>query len=194
MVNVFIITQRDYEKGENIMPYSSLAGKQKLFEYIVTTIPVESKIIDIGAGSGWYYDYLIEHNYLNMDAIEAFEPYIEKFKLRNKYDNVYLINALDFDYSKGKYDVVILGDILEHLSEEKARVLLDKIFPYVKIIIVSVPYNCVQGIEYGNILETHLQPDLTKEKFEKLYPEFRCIADDTVEGFHVGVWVWEKKE
>lgn len=174
------------------MPYSSPAGKQKLFEYIVANVSVDSKIIDIGAGSGRYCEILTEQNFMHIDAIEAFAPYIEQFKLRNKYNNVYSVNALDFDYSKGNYDLAILGDVLEHFSEEKARILLDKIFPYVKTIIVSVPYNCVQGIAYDNILEAHLQPDLTREKFEKLYPEFRCIDDDRDGEFHVEVWVWEK--
>jgi len=175
------------------MPYSSPVGKQKLFEYIVDNIHIDSKILDVGAGSGGYCDVLTAHNFTNIDAIEVFEPYIEEFKLKNKYDNVYNINALDFDYSKGQYDVAILGDILEHLNEEKARTLLDKIFPHVKTIIVSVPYNCIQGMVHDNILETHLQPDLTKEKFEKLYPEFRCIEDADDGEYHIGIWVWEKK-
>ena len=175
------------------MPYSSPAGKRKLFEYIYSRVPISSKILDVGAGSGIYHEMLSRNGYDNMDAIEAFPNYILDFYLRDKYNNVYQINALDFDYSKGDYDLVILGDILEHLSEEDARILLDKIFPYAKTIVVSVPYNSIQGTEYGNKLEIHLQPELTKEKFKELCPEFTCIADETIGEYHVGMWIWEKE-
>ena len=130
--------------------------------------------------------------YYNVEAIEIFQPYIEKYNLKSMYKEVYYVDAIDFDYSNKNYKLIILGDIIEHLSEEQARVLLNKLFLYTDNIIISVPYNSVQGEEYGNIHEIHLQPALNKERFEELYPEFICIWEEKKLQEHIAIWLWTK--
>jgi 2-polyprenyl-3-methyl-5-hydroxy-6-metoxy-1,4-benzoquinol methylase len=76
-------------------------------------------ILDIGAGSGTYADALKNAGYSKtIDAVEVWPQYIEKYYLKKKYRNVFhqdVRTRTDFDY-----DVVIFGDILEHMTKEEA--------------------------------------------------------------------------
>lgn len=65
-----------------------------------------------------------------MDAVEIFEPYVDKYKLRKKYDNVYINSIVVFDIKD--YDFIILGDVLEHLPENYAKELINDIVNLVK--------------------------------------------------------------
>jgi 2-polyprenyl-3-methyl-5-hydroxy-6-metoxy-1,4-benzoquinol methylase len=53
------------------------------------------KILDVGPGKGTYSTLLNNMGY-QIDAIEIWRPYIEKYSLR-KYDNVYLGDILEFN-------------------------------------------------------------------------------------------------
>jgi SAM-dependent methyltransferase len=150
--------------------------------------PSESKILDIGAGKGKYSKLLGDYKY--MDAIETWEPHLEELKAL--YANVFHINALDFAYSKTSYDLVILGDVLEHFTVEHAQKLLREILLYAKEVLVIVPYELPQDIDDGvNPLEKHLQPDLTptnmKERYPCLYPLI-CFYDPNKDFKGMGVY------
>lgn len=137
------------------MPYSYSDFKPEIRNHFLQNIKTDTFIIDIGPGAGSYAHLLPEYK---MDAIEIYEPYINMFNLRSIYKNIYVEDVRNSDLSK--YDYVILGDVLEHLSIEDALNLLEKIKD--KKYLVAVPYLFEQGEEYGNIYETHLQPDLTE--------------------------------
>lgn len=178
------------------MPVSSYVGKQEMLNHILVNVKRDQWILDVGVGEGTYSMLLKPYGYKNIDAVEVYEPYIKQFDLKSKYSEVFLINILDFDFTKKHYDCVILGDVLEHIDKDNARKLIDKLLTVTENIIISVPYNNVQGTYKGNVYETHLQPDLTKEVFMQRYPEFTCIAEgkhrhNPLE--HIGAWVWRKK-
>lgn len=137
------------------MPYSYSDFKQEIRNHFLQNIKTDTFILDVGPGAGSYAQLLPEYK---MDAIEIYEPYVSMFQLKNIYKNVYIGDVREFDLSN--YDYIILGDVLEHLSVEDALILLDKISN--KKYLVAVPYLFEQGEEYGNIYETHLQPDLTE--------------------------------
>ena len=69
-------------------------------------------------GLGTYSDLLRSLGY-RMDAVEIYSPYIDKYGLRAKYDNVYCKDILEFDFSQ--YDFIILGDVLEHILYKLER-------------------------------------------------------------------------
>ena len=54
-----------------------------------------------------------------MAAVEAFGPYIKRFKLHKLYDRVYANVASDLLPLEEEFDLVIFGDVLEHMSKEE---------------------------------------------------------------------------
>lgn len=141
-------------------------------QYLVQNFDPSCTILDVGCGHGYYYKLL--NDYFNkFDAVEIWKPYIQEFKLETMYDNVYNVNILDFDFDY--YDIIIMGDILEHLTRSDAAILLTKIVDKCKELIVIVPYYLPQEEVFGNKYETHLQPDLDDSIMEKYYPMLELI-------------------
>ncbi len=164
------------------MPYSYPFFKNEVKNHICNEFSKDTKILDVGAGSGVWSDLLFS-TYKNLDALEIFEPYIHEFKLRDRYRNVFTGDILKFDFSF--YDLLIMGDVLEHLHYMDAYILLQKIDSLQKSCVVAVPYLYAQGAEHGNVHETHLQPDLTPELFLKRYPMMTLLYGDSKYGYYV---------
>jgi hypothetical protein len=164
------------------MPYSYHKFKKEIKEKILDNIGTSCKILDVGAGSGCYGDMLYG-KYIKIDAIEIFADYIERFKLTEKYNNVIQGNIISFDFLD--YDFIIMGDILEHLSITNAQLILSQIESSKKAVLVAVPYLYEQGEMFGNIHETHLQPDLTPEIMTKRYPQLNLLYGDSEYGYYV---------
>ncbi len=96
---------------------------------------------------------------------------------------MYCDNILNFDWAF--YDYIILGDILEHIVLEDAQKLISDISNnYVKCL-VAVPYMFEQGEWYGNIHETHLQPDLTPDNMIIRYPELKHLIGNEFYGYYI---------
>lgn len=139
------------------MPYSSPEGKDWLKARIVALAP--SSILDVGAGSGTYADLLRPAlPGAEFTAIEVHEPYVDRFGLREKYDQVLVDDVRAFN-NLPLADVVILGDVLEHVRLTEAYDLWDKargaakLAVFLSLPIVSYP----QGETEGNVHEAHLQ-------------------------------------
>lgn len=146
-------------------------GKKYVINYLKEKFPIRSTCLDVGACDGKWFKLL--GNYFIMDAIEAWKPYIVKYKLADKYrklTHASIVDCEDFDY-----DVIIMGDILEHLSVEDAQKVIKEMYPRCKELIVAVPYLLEQHAIRGNPYEIHVQPDLTADVFEKRYPGFKAI-------------------
>lgn len=164
------------------MPYSYNKYKQEIKESMLENINSRSNILDVGAGSGCYGDMLFgEFN--KIDALEIFPDYIEMFKLKEKYDNVIVGNIISFNFIN--YDFIIMGDIIEHLSVTDAQSILSQIEEEKKAVLVSVPYLYEQGESFGNIYETHLQPDLTLEVMSERYSHLSLLYGDSNYGYFV---------
>ena len=102
------------------MPHSWVGFKSRVQDWIKSNVSTDKRILDVGPGSGTYADLLSEYSY-QMDAVEIFAPYIQKFNLREKYDNVYVGDIRTFNISD--YDFIILGDVLEHLTSKMPLLL-----------------------------------------------------------------------
>lgn len=123
-----------------------------------------SFILDVGAGSGTYADALKEAGYSQtIDAVEVWPQYIEKFFLKKKYRFVYsqdvrLFNNFD-------YDVVIFGDILEHMKKDEALKVWDTMSKQADYALLSIPIvHCEQGELNGNPYEVHIEEDWSHEE------------------------------
>lgn len=164
------------------MAYSYSDFKEEVVSYIKDNFNPDSTILDVGAGSGTYYNYLYR-DFKNIDAVEVFEPNIINFDLKNKYRNVYNTDIKDFKYDY--YDLIIFGDILEHLDIKEAQMVLKYALERCKQVIVAVPYMYKQGVEHNNVYEIHKQDDLTKENMKERYPELKLLYGNDRYGYYV---------
>lgn len=126
-------------------------------------------ILDVGAGSGTYLEALKKKGYSGkIDAIEIWEPYINEFNLEQKYDNLYKIDVRDFN--QFNYDVVIFGDILEHMTRQEAIDLWNKASSQAKNILLAIPIiHCEQGHLNGNPYEVHVEEDWEHDQIIKSF-------------------------
>ena len=175
------------------MPTSYPLYKDSVRNWVLNNIPLDAKILDIGAGCGTYSDLLRGYGY-KMTAVEIWETYIQKYNLKDKYDNIYRMNVLDLNASFFEdFDFCILGDILEHLNIEDAQNLVETIIYYDCKIIVAVPYQMEQGEHEGNTHETHLQPDLTPDVMKQRYPSLELLYGNNFYGYYINKKVKHEK-
>ena len=145
------------------MPTSYPIYKDSVRNWVLQNIPLDAKILDVGAGCGTYSDLLRGYGY-EMDAVEIWQPYIDKYELKKKYGVVYHKNILAIDFViLDTYHFFILGDVLEHLTAEEAQYFMLFLKQNNKKYIVAVPYQMEQDEYEGNKYEIHLQPDLTPD-------------------------------
>ena len=172
------------------MPYSFTYFKEEVKEWFLKNVPTSKRILDVGPGIGTYSDLLRSLGY-RIDAVEIYEPYIEKYNLRDKYDNVFIGSIVTFDIND--YDFIILGDVLEHIPANYAKELIRDIVAAKKECLVAIPYEMEQGEHEGNIYETHHQPDLTHEVMIERYPDLSCIYRNEYYGYYTYTHTKEEK-
>lgn len=156
--------------------------KNEVTEYLKEKFDSTSTILDVGAGCGTYYNYLHDH-FDTIDAVEVFKPNIDNFELERKYNKVYNVNITDFKYNY--YDIIIFGDIIEHLTYEEADHVLKYAYNNCKELLVAVPYTLPQGVVENNIYEIHKQDDLTPELMEERYPYLSLLFSNELYGYYI---------
>jgi len=166
------------------MAYSYDFYKKDIKEYLINRFPKNIKILDVGAGCGTYWE-LLHDNFKDIEAVEVFKPNIDNYNLKQKYHKVYNADIKDFKYDF--YDVIIFGDIIEHLEINEAQDVLKYAYMRCKEMIVAVPYELKQGIEEDNVYEIHKQPDLTPEIVLKRYPYLKLLYKNDLYGYYVKV-------
>lgn len=114
------------------------------------------KILDVGIGWGKYgllcREYLQPYGCLErIDGVEIWEPYIGPIQ-KAIYDNIYNEDIVTHEF-KTDYDLVLLIDVIEHITKKQGIELLDRINAKV---IVSTPVGFMEsGEHYGNKYEAH---------------------------------------
>jgi len=162
------------------MPGSYPQGKDEIVEYIINNNDKSKFILDVGPGYG-VYGKLLNKTY-KIDCVEIFEKYISDYSLSSIYSNVHIGDICEFDYSK--YDLIIMGDVLEHINTDRAIELIENMSQSGKRLVVAVPYEYQQGEWGGNVYETHLQPDLTPSIMNDRYPTLKLKFDFGVYGYY----------
>lgn len=152
------------------------------------------EVLDVGAGQGKYR--LLLTVCPKVDACEVWEPTVVAENLRSLYRSVYvqdvraLVDESWWNEDVG-YDLVIMGDVLEHLTREDAQHVLARVAEVGADVVVIVPFMYPQDEEDGNVYQRHLQDDLTPELMATEYPSLRLIALETrswrpFKGIYVG--------
>lgn len=144
---------------ENIAPIIQLVAKLK-----------PKTVMDIGFGRGKYGFLLREYFHPSVegewkpidkiDGLDVFPEYITEVQ-RLIYDEIFVANALDFDFAQ--YDLYLIIDALEHWPKEEAYKLLDNLTKKGNVL-VSTPTNIgCQGAAHGNEWERHVTQWLPKD-------------------------------
>ena len=156
-------------------------GKRESVEWIAKNFSKGSICLDVGACDGKWGKLL--NDYLIMDAIEIYKDNIGKHKLNNIYRKVYLGDIREFTFNH--YDLIIFGDVLEHMSVEDAQKVLAYAWDRCRDLIVAVPYQWVNRSHYGNPWEVHIQDDLTPENVLERYPRLKPLFVYERYGYYV---------
>ena len=164
------------------MPISSSEGKDWTRQKLRDLAP--ESVLDVGAGAGTYAKLLAGSRPARLVALEVFEPYVEKYGLRELYDEVLLGDARTTELPPA--DVVVLGDVAEHMSVEEAQDLWRRAGEaaaravYLSIPIVHYP----QGELEHNSHEVHVVDDWDHDKVLAAFPGIT----DSYRGEVVGVY------
>jgi SAM-dependent methyltransferase len=136
-------TSQQPEEGQAIMIERILAG-------------CCHKVLDVGAGDGKWGKLLADLVPCCV-ALEIWPDYVKKYHLDNIYDDVILGDVIRFDMFK-QFDVVIFGDVLEHMKRADAMTVTHRIKQAGVRAYLTIPISeCIQdGKVYGNPYETHL--------------------------------------
>jgi hypothetical protein len=124
-----------------------------------------STVLDCGAGAGVYLDLIRNQigSDVVVDAVEVWMPYIQQFGLDKRYNSLYNIDLREvYNFN---YDLVILGDVLEHMTEDDALKVWDLVASQAKYAIISIPIiHYHQDAINGNPYEVHVEEDWNTEK------------------------------
>ena len=147
------------------------AGKYEIVEWIKERFVRGSSCLDVGACDGKWSDLL--RDYLIMDGIEIYQPNIIEHDLRDKYHRIICGDIADLHYDW--YDLIIFGDVIEHMDVQKAQKVLRYASKHCEDMIIGVPWCLSQPAIYGNPWEVHIQNDLTEELFRQRYKGYEII-------------------
>jgi 2-polyprenyl-3-methyl-5-hydroxy-6-metoxy-1,4-benzoquinol methylase len=150
------------------MPTSASEAIPYIVEFLREEVPHPKRILDVGVGFGklgfLIRDYFEAKDHLRLTkdewrikivGIEIYRKYISELQ-KYIYDQILIGDVFDKLPTLGKFDVALLGDILEHFEKEDGHRLLAELFKHTKNIVVSTPsgYKAQSRIG-GNSNEAH---------------------------------------
>ena len=125
-------------------------------------------VLDIGAGAGAYADLVNELEPWCLrwnspvpiiDGIEIYEPYVARHNLDKKYRRIYVEDATEMDI--GVYDLIILGDVLEHMDKFQAMSFWVSLLNKARFLYLSIPVTRFRPWFHG-----YVQPESDWEENE----------------------------
>ena len=146
------------------MPMSSREGKDWTHDRIAALAaerPVS--VLDVGPGVGTYAKLLSDVPVSRIVGLEAWEPYVDTYRLTEYYDEIVVGDARTTDLPPA--DVVILGDVVEHMTRAEGIELWRRCGEaarravYLSIPIVHYPQHEIEGNPY----EVHVEEDWSHE-------------------------------
>jgi trans-aconitate methyltransferase len=138
--------------------------------------------LDLGAGDGKYGQWVRQFvPGAAIDAIEIDRSYIDLYKLRDIYDNVYCADIVTWFDDKPDYtvNVVFFGDGLEHLKKSDGLDLVHYLMYRASYIHLTFPWKYLQGAWYGHEHEAH-RSCWTERDFEMFEHEYKSLEHDGV--------------
>ncbi|OZB98370.1 bifunctional 2-polyprenyl-6-hydroxyphenol methylase/3-demethylubiquinol 3-O-methyltransferase UbiG [Paenibacillus sp. XY044] len=127
-------------------------------------------VLDIGVGFGrwgmlcrefldvWQGRVFREQWQTRIEGVEVFPKNVDDYH-PYFYNHIYIGDAHELMTKQqlGTYDLIILGDVLEHFEKERGFELLAACLKQCRSLLLNVPIgpDWPQGAEYGNDYETH---------------------------------------
>ncbi len=178
------------------MPSSTHHLLNHMIAEIIKTNP--SSMLDIGVGYGKYgflaREFLESHEdrvfpeqwKLKIEGIEIFKPYVDKFIWLNQiYDKIYIGDAYNIINKLGKYDIIILGDVIEHMKKQKGEKLLRKCIRKSKKC-------CLLSIPLGNWLHNKVVANNPYEEHKAIWRAKELIEIGKEElGYNINSYGWK---
>lgn len=180
------------------MPTSDAEGKDWSLARFERHQP--NTVTDIGPGEGTYARlFRPAHHGLWWTAIEIHKPYIAKYKLKNTkartdgYDEIHVEDVRESEDHLLHRDLVIAGDVLEHMPREDAVALLQRIEAAgAWNILVSLPIvDSQQGEVDGNPHEAHVHQWAADDMDAVLAGLGGKV--ETMRGGTLGCWWWSRR-
>jgi SAM-dependent methyltransferase len=139
-----------------LVPHSSREGKEWSAERVTGLAP--RRILDVGPGVGTYTNLLrplLPGSHWT--GLEIHRPYAERYELADLYDELTIGDVRAFDWcAAGDWDLVIFGDVLEHLDLPDAMRVWRKARRHSRHVLASLPIvEYPQGECDGNPHESH---------------------------------------
>ncbi len=172
------------------MPTSIYSYIPIFVQFLRETRPMS--LLDVGVGNGKLgfiaremLDVILCQRYLRrdwtirIDGIEIFADYIQEHQ-QAIYDEIYIGDALDIIPRLNSYDMIILGDVLEHFEKERAWELFDRCIEHSQgHVILNIPLgdNWHQGEMYGNKHEAH-RSAWRWEEFEAFVWKYKIFKNE----------------
>lgn len=178
------------------MPTSDAEGKDWSLERFKRHLP--NTVTDVGPGEGTYAKlFRPVHEGVWWTAVEIHKPYVRKHglkstKTRTMYDEIHVMDVREAPDHLLYRDLVVFGDVLEHVERDDAVALLQRaVAAGAWNIFVSVPVvESVQGEVDGNPHEAHLHqwdPDDMDQVLAGLGGRVETFRGETL-----GVWWWNR--
>ncbi len=129
-------------------------------------------VLDVGIGFGKYgflfreyldvwdmktvADYAKERWRTRIDGIDATREYVTPLH-EYLYDNIHVGDVRTIIDTLGQYDVVIMGDVLEHFDKQAGYALIEKLCEHAnQCVLLTFPVNCALNDNVlGNPYESH---------------------------------------
>jgi len=170
------------------MPTSDPENKTWALDRILEIQP--KMVVDIGPGEGTYSDLARKHTPdATWKAIEAWGPYVTKYGLWQKYDHVVVSDIRHTDLHSVTFapDLVIIGDVLEHMEKVEARTVLRLLQAWADHVLVSFPVaHHDQAPFEGNWFEIHRD----HWSFDEMKRALGGGIVDSVKGKVLGYFLW----
>lgn len=179
------------------MPTSDTEGKDWSLERFRHHLP--NTVTDIGPGEGIYAKlFRPAHHGVWWTAVEIFRPYIRKYGLKNTakrtgmYDEIHVLDAREAPDHLYHRDLVVLGDVAEHMPREDAIALLQRIETAgAWNILISVPIvESTQGEVDGNPHEAHVH-QWNADDMDTVLAGLGGTVD-SIRGDTLGCWWWTR--
>jgi len=87
----------------------------------------DARILEIGTGHGHLLRYLVDKGYMRVTGIDLCESLMQgvRVRLAHRVERLEVADAADFlPRREGKYDCIVMLDLIEHMTEEKASEVL----------------------------------------------------------------------
>jgi len=150
------------------MPSSASESIPYIIEFAREIVPKPQRILDVGVGFG-KLGFLMREYYeakefgrfkkndwkIDLVGIEIFKPYISELQ-QIIYSQIVIGNVFEKLEKLGKFDLVLLGDILEHFNKEDGHKLLNQLLKNSEYILIATPNGFLKHNAMGkNKFEAH---------------------------------------